>query len=48
MIDESLKEKMIQALLSGNKDEALKLSQELDKQITEAQKLLANKGRDRD
>lgn len=48
MIDESLKEKMIQALLSDNKDEAVRLSQELDKQITEAQKLLANKGRDGD
>lgn len=48
MIDESLKERMEKALLSDNKDEAVRLSQELDKQITEAQKLLANKGRDGD
>lgn len=48
MIDESSQERMEKALLSDNKDEAVRLSQELDKQITEAQKLLANKGRDGD
>ncbi len=39
-IDEKLKEKMEEALLKGNKDEAVKLSQELDKQIVKKQKSL--------
>lgn len=37
-IDETLKEKMIQAFLGGNKEEALRLSQELDIQIVEEQR----------
>lgn len=39
-IDEKLKEKMEKALISGNKEKAVKLSQKLDKQIVEVQKIL--------
>jgi len=39
-IDEMLKRNMEEALLVGDKDKALKLSQELDPQVVEAQRLL--------
>jgi hypothetical protein len=41
MIDETLREQMIEAFLDGDKDKAVKLSQELDKQIVEEQKKCA-------
>jgi hypothetical protein len=41
MIDEVLKKNMTEAFLSGDKENAVKLSQELDKQIVEEQKKYA-------
>jgi hypothetical protein len=38
MVDETLKETMTKAFLNGDKENAVKLSQELDKQIVEEQK----------
>lgn len=40
MIDEDLKRQMEAAYLKGDKQEALELSQELDKQVTEEQSKL--------